>query len=127
MWKRHGLLDDTNKLSEAVMSLVRARDLAAENARIRDEQLTEVMGFKNGLEAELARTRAEGERLAIKLEELKQKVSEIESDRNHLIGERDRISAEAEGLKAVLELITNSRTWRLKKSFDRLFGRSRSG
>jgi LmbE family N-acetylglucosaminyl deacetylase/GT2 family glycosyltransferase len=125
IWKRHGLLDDMDKLSEAVMSLVRARDLAAENARIRDEQLTEVMGSKNGLEAELSRTRAEGERLAIKLEGLKQQVFELESVRNDLMGERDRAAGEVDRLKTVLEMITSSRTWRLKEFLDRLVGRSR--
>jgi hypothetical protein len=119
MWRRHGLLEDGGRLAEAVMSLVAARDSASEEARIRDEQLMEVIGSKNGLEAELTRVRAEGERLAIKLEELKQRVFELETTRDHL-------NEEVERLEAVLEMITSSRTWRLKEFISRLLGRSQS-
>jgi LmbE family N-acetylglucosaminyl deacetylase len=117
MWRRHGLLDDGGKLAEAVMSLVAARDSASEEARIRDEQLMEVLGTRNGLEGELTRVRAEGERLAIKIEELKQQVFELEAARNGF-------KAEAERIDAVVETMTNSRTWRLRGFFLSLLGRS---
>jgi chromosome segregation ATPase len=99
------------------MSLVAARDSASEEARIRDEQLMEVLGTRNGLEGELTRVRAEGERLAIKIEELKQQVFELEAARNGF-------KAEAERLNAVVETMTNSRTWRLRGFFLSLMGRS---
>ena len=99
------------------MSLVAARDSASEEARIRDEQLVEALGTKNGIEAELTRVRAEGERLAVKNEELKQRFGELETA-------RDGFKAEAERLDAVLEMITSSRTWRLKEFLSRLVGRS---
>jgi LmbE family N-acetylglucosaminyl deacetylase len=117
MWKRHGLLDDPGKLAAAVMSLVAARDRASEEARIRDEELVEARGGRGGLEAELNRARAEGERLAIKNEELKQRFGELEAA-------REGFKAEAERLDAVVEMITNSRTWRLKESLRSLLGRS---
>jgi LmbE family N-acetylglucosaminyl deacetylase len=126
MWTRHGLLEDGGKLAAAVMSLIAARDSASEEARVRDEQLMEVIGSRNGLEAELSRVRAEGERLAVKNEELKQKAFELEAARDDLVAERDRLSGEAERLNAVLEMIMNSRTWRLKELFSRLLGRSQS-
>jgi chromosome segregation ATPase len=126
MWTRHGLLEDGGKLAAAVMSLVAARDSASEEARVRDEQLMEVIGSRNGLEAELSRVRAEGERLAIKLEELKQRVFELESARDDLGAERDRLNGEVERLNAVLELITSSRTWRAKEFISRFLGRSQS-
>jgi LmbE family N-acetylglucosaminyl deacetylase len=117
IWRRHGLLEDSGKLASAVMSLVAARDRAAEQARIRDEQLMESRGSKGGLEAELNRVRAEGERLAIKNEALKQRLGELEAA-------RDGFKAEAERLEAVLEMITTSRTWKLKEFINSLLGRT---
>jgi hypothetical protein len=117
MWKRHGLLDDAAKLASAVMSLVAARDRAMEEARVRGESLVEAHGAKSGLEAELARVRAEGERLAIKKEELKQRFVQVETGRQEL-------QAEVERLNGVLEMITGSRTWRLKEFLRGLLGGS---
>jgi LmbE family N-acetylglucosaminyl deacetylase len=117
IWRRHGLLEDGGKLASAVMSLVAARDRASEQARIHDEQLMEARGGKGGLEAELNRVRAEGERLAIKNEALKQRLGELEAARNGF-------KAEAERLEAVLEMITTSRTWRLKEFINSLLGRT---
>jgi LmbE family N-acetylglucosaminyl deacetylase len=117
MWRRHGLLDDSGKLSEAVMSLVAARDRASEQARIRDEELVEARGLKSGLEGELHRVRTEGERLAIKNEELKNRFRELEAA-------RDGFKAEAERLSDVVEMITSSRTWRLRAFLRALLGRS---
>jgi LmbE family N-acetylglucosaminyl deacetylase len=117
MWRRHGLLDDGSKLAAAVMSLISARDRASEEARIRDEELVEARGGRGGLEAELHRVRSEGERLAIKNEELKLRIGELEAA-------RDGFKAEAERLGAVVEMITNSRTWRLKEFLNSLLGRS---
>jgi LmbE family N-acetylglucosaminyl deacetylase/glycosyltransferase involved in cell wall biosynthesis len=117
IWRRHGLLEDSGKLASAVMSLVAARDRAAEQARIRDEQLMEARGAKGGFEAELNRVRAEGERLAIKNEELKQRFGELEAA-------RDGFKAEAERLEAFLEMVTTSRTWRLREFVNSLLGRT---
>jgi LmbE family N-acetylglucosaminyl deacetylase len=117
MWKRHGLLNDRGNLASAVMSLVAARDQAAEEARIRDEELLAARGEQGGLEAELHRVRAEGERLAVANEELKRQFFELEAA-------RDGFRSEAERLSAVLEMITNSRTWRLKEFLSSLLGRS---
>jgi hypothetical protein len=118
MWNRHGLLDDRGNLAAAVMSLVAARDRAAEEARIRDEELLAARGEPGGLEAELHRVRAEGERLAASNEELKRQFAELETA-------KDGFRSEAERLSAVLEMITNSRTWRLKEFLSSLLGRSR--
>jgi len=132
IWKRHGLLKDGGKLASAVMSLVGARDQASEQARIRDEQLMEARGTNSGLEAELKRVRAEGERLAIKNEELKQQLVELEAARNafkveaeRLGGEVERFGGEVERLEAVLEMITNSRTWRLREFIRGIVGHPR--
>jgi hypothetical protein len=118
MWKRHGLLNDSGKLTAAVMSLVAARDQAAEEARIRDEELLAARGEQGGLEAEMQRVRSEVERLAASNEELKGQFVELETA-------RDGFRSEAERLSAVLEMITNSRTWRLKEFLSSLLGRSR--
>jgi chromosome segregation ATPase len=95
------------------MSLVAARDRASEHARIRDEELVEARGARDGLEAELRRVRREGERLATKIEDLKDRLSE-----------RDGLAAEVTRLNAVLEMIYASRTWRLKESLNSLLGRT---
>jgi LmbE family N-acetylglucosaminyl deacetylase len=118
IWRRHGLMEDGGRLASAVMSLVAARDRASEQARVRDEQLMEARGGKSGLEAELNRVRAEGERLAIKNEELKQQLVEVETARNE---SRD----EAQRLTELLDLITNSRTWRLREFIRSLVGHPR--
>jgi len=125
IWRRHGLMEDGGKLASAVMSLVAARDRASERARIRDEQLMEARGTSGGREAELNRVRAEGERLAIKNEERKQQLIEFEAARNAFKAEAERLGGEVERLEAVLEMITNSRTWRLKEFLSSLLGRSR--
>jgi hypothetical protein len=117
MWKRHGVFDDGGKMAAGVMSLIAARDRAAEAARIRDEELLEARGGKGGLEAEYKRVRAEGERLAIKNEELKQRLGEAETARAEAM-------AEIERLTAVIDMITNSRTWKLKEFFNSLLGRT---
>ena len=118
IWQRHGFLKDGAKLASAVMSLVAARDRAAEQARVRDEQLMEARGTNSGLEAELNRVRGEGDPLAAKNEELKQKILEVEAARNGL-------RAEAERLSGLLEMITNSRTWRLREFIRNLVGHPR--
>ena len=124
IWRRHGLLEDGGKLATAVMSLVAARDRASEQARVRDEQLMEARGTNSGLEGELNRVRAEGERLAIKNEERKQQLVELEAARNAFKAEAERLGGEVERLEAVLEMITSSRTWKLKESLSSLLGRS---
>ena len=91
IWKRHGLLEDGDKLASAVMSLVAARDRASEQARVRDEQLMEARGTNSGLEAELIRVRTEGERLAIKNEELKQQIVELGAARDGFEAEAGRL------------------------------------
>jgi LmbE family N-acetylglucosaminyl deacetylase len=125
MWRRHGLLEDGSALASAVMSLVAARDRASEQARICDERLMEARGTNNGLESELARVRAEGERLAIKNEEFKQHIVGLEAARTGFKAEAERLGGEVERLEAVLEMITNSRTWKFKEFLSRLLGRSR--
>ena len=125
IWRRHGLLEDGGKLATAVMSLVAARDRASEQARVRDEQLMEARGTNSGLEGELNRVRAEGERLAIKNEERKQQLVELEAARNAFKAEAERLAGEVERLEAVLETITNSRTWRLREFIRSLVGHSR--
>jgi chromosome segregation ATPase len=117
IWKRHGLLEDGAKLATAVMSLVAARDQASEQARIRDEQLIELRGTKNGLAAELQRVHAEGERLAVQNEALKQQAAELERA-------KDDLSAEVARINQILGTITNSRTWRLRGFLRGLVGRS---
>jgi len=118
IWKRHGILKDGAKLAAAVMSLVAARDRASEQARIRDEQLMEARGSSSGREAELNRVRAEGERLAINNEELKQQLLELEAVR----GEVEAAQGEVARLTGLLEMITNSRTWRLREFIRSLVG-----
>ncbi len=113
IWRRHGLLADGDRLAAAVMSLVAARDRASEHARIRDEELVEARGARDGVEAELRRVRREGERLATKIEDLKDRLSE-----------RDGLAAEVTRLNAVLEMVYASRTWRLKEFLNSLLGRS---
>jgi hypothetical protein len=108
-------LKDGAKLAAAVMSLVAARDRASEQARIRDEQLMEARGTNSGREAELNRVRAEGERLAIKTEGLKQQLVEVETARDEMRAEKERIAG-------LLEMITNSRTWRLREFIRGLVG-----
>jgi chromosome segregation ATPase len=99
------------------MSLVAARDHASEHARIRDEELVEARGSRDGVEAELRRVRREGERLATKIEDLKERLAELEAGRGGL-------EAEVTRLNAVLEMIYASRTWRLKELVNSLLGRS---
>ena len=118
IWQRHGFLKDSAKLASAVMSLVAARDRASEQARIRDEQLMEARGTNSGLEAELNRLRAEGERLAIKIEELKQQLAETEVARGDF-------ETEVERLAGILEMITSSRTWKLRGFIRNLVGHPR--
>jgi LmbE family N-acetylglucosaminyl deacetylase len=125
IWRRHGILEDGAKLASAVMSLVAARDRATEEARIRDEQLMDARGTRSGLEAELHRVRAEGERLAIKNEELKEQNLGLDAARNNFEIEANELGGEVERLEAVVEMITNSRTWRFKEYLNRLLGRSR--
>jgi LmbE family N-acetylglucosaminyl deacetylase len=117
MWKRSGILEDGGKLASAVMGLVAARDTASEEARVRGEQLMEALGTSDGLSAELNRVRAEGGRLATEVQSLEQSLVALEAERDHYRAENDR-------LNAVLELITNSRTWRLKEFVSSLLGRS---
>ena len=78
----------------------------------------EARGTNSGLEAELNRVRAEGERLAIKNEELKQHLVEVEVARGEL-------KAEIERLTGLLNMITNSRTWRLREFIRSLVGHPR--
>jgi len=118
IWKRHGLLEDGTKLASAVMSLVAARDRASEQARVRDEQLMEARGTNSGLEAELNRVRNEGERLAIRSEDLKQQLVEVEAARQE--GE-----AEVGRHRELLETITTSRTWRLREFIRSFVGHPR--
>ena len=117
IWDRHGLLENRTKLAAAVMSLVEARDRASERARVRDEQLVEARGANNGLTAEIRRVRSEVEPLVVESRELKDRCAELEAA-------RDTFKSEVEHLNAVLEMITNSRTWRLKEFVSRLLGRS---
>ena len=118
IWRRHGLMEDGGKLASAVMSLVAARDRASEQARVRDEQLMEARGTNSGLEAELNRVRNEGERLAIRSEDLKQQLVEVEAAREE--GE-----AEVGRLRELLETITTSRTWRLREFIRSFVGHPR--
>jgi LmbE family N-acetylglucosaminyl deacetylase len=117
IWRRHGLLDDSKKLAAAVMSLVVARDCASEQARVRDEQLVEARGANSGLTAEIRRVRSHAESLVVDNRELKNRCAELEAA-------RDSFRSEVERLNAVLEMITNSRTWRLKEFVSRFLGRS---
>ncbi len=118
IWRRHGLMEDGGKLASAVMSLIAARDRASEQARVRDEQLMEARGTNSGLEAELNRVRNEGERLAIRSEDLKQQLVEVEAAREE--GE-----AEVGRLRELLETITTSRTWRLREFIRSFVGHPR--
>jgi hypothetical protein len=114
LWRRHGSLDDSRQVASAVMSLVAARDRASELARIRDEELLESRGVRDGLEAELHRIGAESERMA---RELGERVGALEA-------EREGLQAEVERLGAILDQIYGSRTWKLHELLDRLRGRS---
>ncbi len=114
LWRRHGFLDDGRQVASAVMSLVAARDRASELARIRDEELLESRGVRDGLEAELRRIGAEGERMA---RELGGQVAELET-------EREGLQNEVERLGAILEQIYSSRTWKLHEFLDSIRGRS---
>jgi len=96
------------------MSLVAARDRASELARIRDEELLDSRGVRDGLEAELRRIGAEAERMAQANRELEERVVALEAVQN-----------EVERLGAILEQIYSSRTWKLHELLDSLRGRSR--
>jgi len=126
IWRRHGLLEDSRGLASAVMSLVAARDRASERARVRDEELVEARGSRDGLEAELHRVRSEGERLARKVEELKEHASGLEAERNGLETARGEFEAEVARLNGLLETIYGSRTWKLHEFIESLRGRPQS-
>jgi hypothetical protein len=106
LWRRHGYLDDRRQVASAVMSLVAARDRASELARIRDEELLDSRGVRDGLEAELRRMARENR-------ELEERVVALEAVQN-----------EVERLGAILEQIYSSRTWKLHELLDSLRGRS---
>jgi hypothetical protein len=114
LWGRHGYLDDGRNVASAVMSLVAARDRASELARIRDEELLDSRGVRDGLEAELRRIGPEGERMA---RELGERVAALETERGGL-------QAEVERLGAILKQIYSSRTWKLHEFLDSIRGRS---
>ena len=111
IWRRHGILEDGAKLAAAVMSLVAARDRASEQARICDEQLMEARGTNIGCEAELNRLRTQ----ASMNDQLRQQLTEVEAS-------RDELRAEMERIAGLLEMITNSRTWRLREFIRSLVG-----
>ena len=113
LWRRHGFLDDAGKVASAVMSLVAARDRASELARIRDEELLDSRGVRDGLESELRRIEAEGERMARDNRELEGRVAALEA-----------VQSEVERLGAILEQIYSSRTWKLHELLESLRGRS---
>jgi len=113
LWRRHGFLDDAGKVASAVMSLVAARDRASELARIRDEELLDSRGVRDGLESELRRIEAEGERMARANRELEGRVAALEA-----------VQSEVERLGAILEQIYSSRTWKLHELLESLRGRS---
>ena len=60
-----------------------------------------------------------------RVEERRQQLIEFEAARNAFKTEAERLGGEVERLEAVLEMITNSRTWRLKEFLSSLLGRSR--
>jgi len=114
LWKRHGLLDDGGALAAAVMALVAARDRASELARVRDEELLECRGVREGLESELRRLEAEAQARR----ELEVRVAELEAQKADLRKEIER-------LDDLLEQIYGSRTWKvheLLESFRRRRG-----
>jgi len=105
IWKRHSLLEDDRRLAGGVMALVAARDRVAERARTCEEQLVDVRGGRDGLEAEVNRVRAE-----ISAEREKTQV---------LIAEIPRLEAEVDRLNDILEQIYRSKTWKLHQLLER--------
>lgn len=116
IWRRHGLLADDGRLAAAVMSLVSDRDWASERARLLDEELLEVRGSRDGVEAELRRLQYESEKVAAGNVQLIEKVSNLEESRCVLETEVNR-------LNSLLQLIYASRTWRIKELLNSLLGR----
>ena len=120
IWRRHGLLEDGQRVAAAVMSLISARDQATERARVSDEDLVEARGAAVGLEAEVRRVRSEGERLAMKVEELKEHSIGLEAARAELEATRAALEAEVGRLNGLLETIYASRTWKLHSFIESL-------
>lgn len=113
IWKRHSLLEDDQRLAGGVMALVAARDRVAERARTCEEQLVDVRGGRDGLEAEVNRVHAE-----ISAEREKTQV---------LYAEIPRLEAEVDRLNDILQQIYRSKTWKLHQLLERFrnFARSR--
>lgn len=105
IWRRHGLLEDGDRLASAVMALVAARDRAAERARVCDEELIEGHGIRDGLEGELERI-----------------LSETAGSRERIQG----LQGEVDRLNGILEQIYQSKTWKLHDRVERLRNRFRS-
>ena len=126
IWRRHGLLDDGGRLPAAVMSLVAARDRASERARVNEEGLVDARGTVDGLEAENRRVRSEGERLARKVEELKEHSAGLEAARDGLEAARTELLTEVGRLNGLLGTIYASRTWKLHAFIESLRSRPRA-
>jgi len=116
LWRRHAYLDDGGIVASAVMSLVAARDRASELARIRDEELLDSRGVRDGLESELRRITADGERMVQHNREIEERIAVQET-------EKEDLRKEVERLGAILEQIYSSRTWKVHELFESFRGR----
>jgi peptidoglycan hydrolase CwlO-like protein len=99
------LLEDDRRLAASVMALVAARDTFAERARASEEELVEVRGTKDGLEAELQRVLAEV---------------------HHATEQIVSLQAEVDRLNDILEQIYRSKTWKLHELLERFRNPARS-
>ena len=98
------------------MSLVAARDRASELARIRDEELLDSRGVRDGLESELRRIIADGEQMAQHNFEIEERIAVLET-------EKEDLRKEVERLGAILEQIYSSRTWKVHELLESFRGR----
>jgi LmbE family N-acetylglucosaminyl deacetylase/glycosyltransferase involved in cell wall biosynthesis len=105
IWSRHGLLEDDRRLAASVMALVAARDTFAERARVSEEELVEVRGTKDGLEAELQRV-----------------LAEVHHAKERIVS----LQAEVDRLNEILEQIYRSKTWKLHELLERFRNPARS-
>lgn len=141
VWRRHGLLEDPDRLAAAVMAMVAERDRSAELSRTLDEQLLEARGTGDGALAELGRQRAAVAQLDAEAEELGRQLEAAARARNEAeveLAEHRRALAETRAaleqrvavtdaeirrLNGLLDRVYRSRTWKLHQLLERLRGR----
>lgn len=116
MWRRHGALDQPERLAGAVMTLVAERDHAGEQARQCEEAILELRGVLDGMQAGLNRVRRESENLGQRLAESEQAVATLAEAAEQC----GPLMAEVARLTSLLDQIYASKTWKLHELVERL-------